>query len=263
MADPIPLVHNGIIRAWMCGVCQRVHAYDTGSDHLRDQAEVVPATEWQEERTVGGWHTYKVERFDRGNAERCCRCRDCGRDLKLPRAWDAWCCKRCGYLNQWIHTIQSIAKAIATAGLVKRPAPVPIVPLPPDEAWHQGGNGGRGHATWPIAAGISELSEDAYCATWMDGAAFDIWGFGTGDDRDSYGNIDGAEAKERAEEIVAVAKEQGVWWYYRSPLDSADENDPIRRDPNDYFGPWPVTLATWAKMLAVRDVMRRAEVRRG
>lgn len=254
MSDPIPLEHAGVVRAWMCGVCLRVHAYDTGSDHLRDPDEVVPATEWQEERTVGGWHAYKVERFDRSEAEMCCRCRDCGCDLPIPRD-DQWRpCLRCRWLDAWSRLIGEVCKDIATRALPVRRTPTPVVPLPPDDAWHQGGDGGQGHPTWPIVAAMSELSEDAYCATWMNGAEYTIWDLGesTGG---SWGNCD--DAADRARSIVRDAKALGVWWYYRSPIESADQLDPIRYDPYDYRGPWPVTLATWKKMRAAARLVRR------
>lgn len=89
---------------------------------------------------------------------------------------------------------------------------------------------------------MSDISEDCYCAGWMHGLEYAIWGALQGGDR-RYGMSEMDAAK--LERCRVLAKELDGWviWYD----DDDEDNDAVL--PINEWGPRFVPMAEWLKMV--------------
>ena len=242
--NPIPLLHDGVIRAWMCGHCYHVNHADFGHRIPTDEAL---------ERSLG---------FAKNSAERCCSCRDCGVLLEKTDDYSGMC-DRCRWFSAWSNLARKIAEAMAVAALpppppTRKARPAPIVPIPDyyEEPLY------RRELAWHLLGAMSEHSEDVFCAGWMSGLEYSLWEIGTSagaaSEPDEIRYSSGWYSAPLCRRLVALAELIDVWWTWRSPIRNAVETDPIREQPGVEHGPWPVTLETWRRMRAVRECMHRA-----
>lgn len=141
---------------------------------------------------------------------------------------------------------------------------------PSDDVWHQGGTGRRREAAWHLLSLMSEVSEDAWCATWMDGWHFELWD--RGDDATADRADDGMEMKGYSgghvcipdglcRRMRAMGELIDAWWWYRTaPRDASDYN--ARPYVEEEWGPRPVTIATWRRMHAIRQHVESHDLQR-
>lgn len=226
----IPLAHNGVTYAWLCPApnCGRVHS---GRDFVFSDG-----TTFEERQRV---------RLTAAEADaiECCRCRWCGRAITEAEHADAYLgCGRCRYRNAWAYLAGRIARAMAIETWAARSSSLERHrPLDSDNS-----------DSWPeVPRLISEISEELWCAGWLDGIEYVIWAAGA---LDVWGSLD-EESVGTARRLARTARREDRWWYYRNPI-KAEGPSVIDSDPFDYCGPWPVSLAVWEKMRKARALTK-------
>ena len=100
---------------------------------------------------------------------------------------------------------------------------------------------------------MSDISEDCYCAGWMTGLEFAIWGaLQDGDRRYGMGEMDA----EQLEGCRALANELDGWVIW------VDDDD-VPGLPNEQWGPRFVPMARWLRMLPANSKAQGREPHRG
>lgn len=90
---------------------------------------------------------------------------------------------------------------------------------------------------------MSDISEDCYCAGWMMGLEYAIWGaLQDGDRRYGRGEMD-AEQLERCRRLSQELDGWVIW---------VDDDD-VPELPNEEWGPRFVTMAHWLEMVPPND----------
>jgi len=80
---------------------------------------------------------------------------------------------------------------------------------------------------------MSEISEECYCAGWMDGNEFTLWeAIQTGEMRYGMGNID----KEKLAKVAALSVLTGCWIIWK---------DKEHGLPLEEHGPYAIPIAEW------------------
>lgn len=82
----------------------------------------------------------------------------------------------------------------------------------------------RDAASAYLACRMSELSEEALCASWEHGLEYRIWRIGIGEEEPGFYNA------EECERLVSLGKDLGYWWIWRD-------------------GPTRIPMSTWVEML--------------
>lgn len=84
---------------------------------------------------------------------------------------------------------------------------------------------------------MSEISEDCYCARWMNGNEFALWdAITTGDLRYGMGEMD----RDQLAQVAALSVKTGKWIIWCDDHDGLDPHDPSE------WGPYAITLKEWA-----------------
>lgn len=182
--DAFPLTApNGTVYAWACGRCRHTGSQPSKFVNLTDE---------------------DVARFaenSRENAARCCSCKGCGAYVSLRDSWSERgdFCEACWPAEKLrrdevaarYQAQEAVAQAACEESLKKakdREAALALVQL------------------------IRDLSEDLYCAGWMSGIEFELWG-DIMDPRAELATPPSYSAHNRQALIDYGTKAHG-WWYW-------------------------------------------------
>lgn len=182
--DAFPLTApNGTIYAWACGRCRHTGSQPSKFVDLTDE---------------------DVARFaedSRENAARCCSCRSCGTYISLSQRWSERgdFCEACWPAQkakqEEAHERYRAAEAIrqkATAASLEKAKDVA--------------------AATALLGVIRDLSEELYCAGWMAGIEYELWG-DIMDPRAELADPPSYSAHDRQAMIDYGTKAHG-WWYW-------------------------------------------------
>lgn len=150
---PVPLrAPDGTVMAWACGECLRVSG---GSSFITDGAYTAE-------------QAADLAESSHRSAERCCTCLRCGEfcarlawpSLDRPHQW----CDLCWEKHGAAHRTERSARMAAFHAQGEAEERTYEAALDRDAAKQ-------------LREVMSDLSEDAYCAGWLIGLEYDLWGF--------------------------------------------------------------------------------------
>ncbi len=176
--NPIPLkTPAGIVAAWMCGKC--FHVPSVGARLGRYKAP-------------GGEYAVSFQQ----EAERCCRCRRCDGYASRDTRGFSLVCKRCEPAEK-ADSEEAVRRAFESSRERERLVELSLAKsLDRDFAML-------------LRDLMGFISEDLYCAGWLIGLEFTLWGMVQGDERE-FGM--GEVSVEQVEKLRQYADRCGGWW---------------------------------------------------
>ena len=186
--NPIPLRHNRRTYAWACGRCHKVRAVGEYLGYPTDPTE-------HAKRDSDRAKSYMLA------AESCCRCQECECELAPGTTFGR--CPPCeAKEDERVAKVTAEHRAESDARDAHNTAAIAAAGGDPDAAER-------------LRSLMSDLSEDCWCAEWLDGCETALWAFVTeGPGEWGMGAVDQRDV----DELRRLSDKAGGWWVWDNTM---------------------------------------------